>query len=175
MNRFKLFIPLIIFFLLGLLFLVGLRLDPNDLPSELIDKPVPAFSLPTLAGEGEVMTAEQLKGKPYLLNIWATWCPACRHEHPYLLKLAEQGIPIYGINYKDDTDAARVLLQKTGDPYVANIVDKEGILGLDLGVTGAPETFLVDAAGIIRYRLVGVLDEEIWTSTLAPIFFGGQG
>lgn len=175
MNRLKLFIPLAIFLLLGLLFLVGLRLDPNDLPSELIDKPVPAFSLPSLADDGAIITADQLKGKPYLLNIWATWCPSCRHEHPYLLKLAEQGISIYGINYKDDRDAARVLLQKTGDPYVANIVDEDGTLGLDLGVTGAPETFLVDADGIIRYRLVGVLNEEIWTGTLAPIFFSGQG
>ncbi len=173
MNRLKLFIPLMVFLLLGVLLLVGLRLDPNDLPSELIDRPVPAFALPSLADENTVITTDQLKGKPYLLNVWGTWCPSCRYEHPYLLKLAGQGIPIYGINYKDDTDAARVLLQKTGDPYVANIVDEDGTLGLDLGVTGAPETFLVDAAGIIRYRLVGVLNEEIWTGTLAPLFFGG--
>jgi cytochrome c biogenesis protein CcmG/thiol:disulfide interchange protein DsbE len=132
---------------------------------------VPEFSLPDLHNPDNNITPATMKGKPYLLNVWATWCPSCKYEHPYLIKLAEMGVPIYGVNYKDDTDKARKLLQDAGDPYMANIVDEEGSLIMALGVYGAPETFIVDAEGIIRYRLVGVVNEEIWKSTMAPIFF----
>lgn len=172
MNRLKLFIPLAIFILLTTLFVVGLKLDPNDLPSALVGRQVPAFSLPSLMEPEKTLTPEQLRGKPYLLNVWGTWCPSCIQEHPYLVKLAKQGVTIYGMNYKDDPVAARKLLQRMGDPYVASIVDVEGTLGLDLGVTGAPETFVVDADGVVRYRLVGVINESIWTSTLAPLYAG---
>lgn len=151
---------------------VGLSLDPNELPSVLVGKPVPAFELPSLEDENRVITPEVMKGKPYLLNVWATWCPSCKHEHPYLLKLARAGVPIYGINYKDESDKARMLLEKTGNPYVENIVDTEGSLVMALGVYGAPETFVVDAEGIIRYKLVGIVDEKVWTSEMAPIYFG---
>jgi periplasmic protein thiol:disulfide oxidoreductases, DsbE subfamily len=171
MKRFKLFIPFAIFLILSGLLYMGLSLDPNELPSVLIGKPVPEFSLPDLHNPDNNITPATMKGKPYLLNIWATWCPSCKYEHPYLIKLAEMGVPIYGVNYKDDTDKARRLLQDSGDPYMANIVDEEGSLIMALGVYGAPETFIVDAEGIIRYRLVGVVNEEIWKSTMAPIFF----
>lgn len=174
-KRLKLFIPLAVFVVMAVLLLVGLKLDPNELPSVLIGKPVPEFSLPSLDDPGQNITPEDLKGKAYLLNVWATWCPSCKYEHPYLLKLAEMGVPIYGINYKDDTDKARQLLEQTGNPYLRNIVDEEGILIMALGVYGAPETFIVDADGIIRYKLVGVVDEKVWTSEMAPIFFGDQG
>jgi cytochrome c biogenesis protein CcmG/thiol:disulfide interchange protein DsbE len=172
MKRFKLFIPFAIFIILSGLLYAGLSLDPNELPSVLIGKPMPEFSLPDLDNPGKNITPATMKGKPYLLNVWATWCPSCKYEHPYLLKLAEMGVPIYGVNYKDDVDKARKLLHDTGNPYSANIVDEEGSLIMSLGVYGAPETFIVDAEGIIRYRLVGVVNEEIWKSTMAPIFFG---
>lgn len=171
MKRFKLFIPFAVFLILSGLLYMGLSLDPNELPSVLIGKPVPEFSLPDLHNPENNITPATMKGKPYLLNVWATWCPSCKYEHPYLIKLAEMGVPIYGVNYKDDTDKARKLLEETGDPYMANIVDEEGSLIMALGVYGAPETFIVDADGIIRYRLVGVVNEEIWKSTMAPIFF----
>lgn len=172
MKRFKLFIPFAIFIVLSGLLYVGLSLDPNELPSVLIGKPVPEFSLPDLDNPGKNITPATMKGKPYLLNVWATWCPSCKYEHPYLIKLAEMGVPIYGVNYKDDAEKARKLLQDTGNPYAANIVDEEGSLIMALGVYGAPETFIIDADGIIRYRLVGVVNEEIWKSTMAPIYFG---
>lgn len=172
MKRIWLFIPLAVFVVLSALLYVGLSLDPNELPSVLVGKPVPEFELPDLEDESKTITAEDLKGKPYLLNVWATWCPSCKYEHPYLMKLAQAGIPIYGINYKDETDKARQLLERTGNPYAANVVDAEGSLVMALGVYGAPETFIVDAEGIIRYKLVGVVDENIWTSEMAPIYFG---
>lgn len=172
-ERLKLFIPFVAFVILSILLYQGLKKDPNELPSVLIGKPVPEFSLPSLYDSERMVTNESLKGKPYLLNVWATWCPSCKVEHPYLLKLASKGIPIVGINYKDEDEAARQLLVSMEDPYTENIVDSEGRLGLDLGVYGAPETFVVDAGGIIRYKLVGVIDEEIWTNEIAPIYFGG--
>lgn len=161
-----------IFVILGVLFFVGLKLDPNELPSVLIGKPVPEFSLPSLQDPEKNITPETMKGKPYLLNVWATWCPSCKVEHPYLIKLAEAGVPIYGVNYKDDTEEARRLLKRTGNPYLANAVDEEGTLIMALGVYGAPETFIVDADGIIQYKLVGVVNEKVWTSEMAPIFYG---
>lgn len=171
MKRLKLFIPLAVFLVMGVLLTIGLKLDPNDLPSALIGKPVPEFSLPSLQDPQQHITPETMQGKPYLLNVWATWCPSCKYEHPYLLKLAKMGIPIYGVNYKDDTEAARRLLEETGNPYLANAVDEEGSLIMALGVYGAPETFVVDAEGIIRYKLVGVVDEQVWTSEMAQYFF----
>ena len=109
-------------------------------------------------------------GEPLLLNVWATWCISCRVEHPYLQRLADEGVTIYGVNYKDDSDDARQWLADLGDPYRASIVDAMGTLGLDLGVYGAPETYFIDSRGVIRYRHVGVIDERIWTTRLAPIY-----
>jgi cytochrome c biogenesis protein CcmG, thiol:disulfide interchange protein DsbE len=172
MKRFKLFIPLIVFVIMAVLFYVGLKLDPNELPSVLIGKPVPEFALPDLDNPEKNITPATMKGKPYLLNVWATWCPSCKYEHPYLIKLAEMGVPVYGINYKDDAEKAKQLLKDMGNPYKANIVDEEGTLIMALGVYGAPETFIVDAEGIIRYKLVGVVNEEVWSKTMAPIYNG---
>ncbi|WP_185236052.1 DsbE family thiol:disulfide interchange protein [Teredinibacter franksiae] len=170
MNRLKLFIPLFIFAVLAAFLWKGLSLDPNYLPSALIDKPVPAFELPNLREPDQLVKTEELLGEPYLLNVWATWCPSCRVEHPYLLQLAEQGVKIVGLNYKDEDEAAKEWLKHFKDPYSLIIADREGRLGLDLGVYGAPETFIVDAQGIIRYKHVGVVDERVWRSTLAPIY-----
>ncbi|WP_075184641.1 DsbE family thiol:disulfide interchange protein [Teredinibacter haidensis] len=170
MNRIKLFIPLVIFVVLATFLWRGLSIDPGHLPSALIDKPVPDFKLPNLQDLEQQLSNEDFIGEPYLLNVWATWCPSCRVEHPFLLKLAEQGVKIVGLNYKDENEPARQLLETFADPYHANVVDSDGRLGLDLGVYGAPETFIVDAEGIIRYKHVGVVDERVWRSKLAPIY-----
>jgi cytochrome c biogenesis protein CcmG/thiol:disulfide interchange protein DsbE len=167
--RLKLFLPLVLFAALALFLFRGLELNPRELPSALIDRPLPAFSLPAL-GEERLLSRDDVTGRAALLNVWATWCVSCRMEHPFLRQLAERGVPIYGINYKDDDAAARRWLEELGDPYLANVADREGSLGLDLGVYGAPETYLLDAAGVIRYRHVGVVDERVWQGTLGPLY-----
>lgn len=169
MKRLKLFLPLAIFVGLALLFWRGLSLDPTHMPSALIDKPVPAFNLPRL-DSGDPISAQVLKGKPYLLNVWATWCVACRVEHSFLLQLAQQGVRIIGLNYKDESPEAKRWLQRLGDPYELNIVDAGGRLGLDLGVFGAPETYVVDAKGVIRFKHVGIVDQNVWQEKIAPIY-----
>ena len=167
--RLKLFVPLILFVVLALFLLRGLELDPKELPSALIDRPLPEFRLPSL-GQDRLLSRADVTGQAGLFNVWATWCVSCRVEHPYLQLLADRGIPIYGINYKDvDVDALR-WLDELGNPYLANIADREGSLGLDLGVYGAPETYLVDASGVIRYRHVGVVDERVWKTILQPLY-----
>ncbi|MBI2379403.1 MAG: DsbE family thiol:disulfide interchange protein [Gammaproteobacteria bacterium] len=168
MNR-QLFIPLLVFVALCVLLYQGLSMDPRLLPSELVDEPVPAFSLPALDG-GATLGAENLKGKPRLLNVWATWCPSCYTEHPYLLTLAkEQGVSIVGLNYKDEPAKARDYLARLGNPYETVISDEPGRLGIDLGVYGAPETFVIDAKGVVRFRFVGVIDERSWNKELKPV------
>ena len=170
MKRWKLFLPLAIFAIMSVLFFRGLQLDPKEMPSALIDKTVPAFELPALDESKGMVTAESLKGEPYLLNVWATWCVSCRVEHPFLNKLSEQGIKVVGINYKDDTEEAKIWLQNLGNPYALNIVDQDGRLGIDLGVFGAPETYFVDAQGVIRYKQVGVISKDNWQAELAAVF-----
>lgn len=172
--RLKLFLPLILFGVLAAFLMRGLELDPKALPSALIDKPLPAFSLPAL-GSGDILDREAVTGRAALFNVWATWCVSCRVEHPYLTQLAREGVAIYGINYKDDDAAALKWLQELGDPYIASIADREGTLGLDLGVYGAPETYLVDREGVVRFRHVGVVDERVWTTVLQPIYAELQG
>ncbi len=168
MNRLRLFLPLGIFLVLAAFLLRGLSLDPQALPSALIDRPLPEFSLPAL-GQDAVVNREMVTGEVSLFNVWATWCVSCRVEHPFLTRLAATGMPIYGINYKDEDAEALQWLAELGDPYRMNIVDADGSLGLDLGVYGAPETYVVDAQGVIRYRHVGVVDERVWAEILGPI------
>ena len=168
-SRLRLFLPLFLFTVLALFLFRGLSLDPKELPSALIDRPLPEFSLPDLAS-GDTRTRVNLTGEVGLLNVWATWCISCRVEHPYLVSLAESGVPVFGLNYKDEDAAALQWLQDLGDPYRFSVADREGTFGLDLGVYGAPETYLIDAAGIIRYRHVGVVDERVWQETLQPLY-----
>ena len=167
MKRWLLLLPLAGFLLLAAFLYKGLFLKPDELPSALVDKPFPAFSLPAVQG-ARTLTQADLLGRPALVNVWGTWCVACKVEHPYLNQLAQQGVPIYGINYKDQRAAALQWLATFHDPYQLNVDDAEGSLGLNLGVYGAPETFLIDAKGIIRYRHVGVVDASVWREQLAP-------
>lgn len=173
MGRLKLFIPLILFSLMAGLFLFVLQdkdYDPQALPSALIDKPMPDFELAELLDDSRMLSVVDLKGEVALVNVWATWCGSCRVEHPYLNRLAEQEkIAIYGVNYKDESDAARRWLAKLGNPYRLNIVDANGRLGLDLGVYGAPETYVIDKNAVIRFKHVGVVDDRVWQEKIEPI------
>ena len=168
MKRWTLFIPFIIFVVLGFFLWRGLYLNPKDVPSALVDKPFPDFNLPTLVA-GESKTKADLLGKPHLLNVWGTWCISCKVEHPFLVELAQQGVSIIGINYKDENDAARKWLIDLGNPYGFSVDDEDGTLSMNLGVTGAPETFFVDAEGMIRYKHQGPITQANWAK-LKPIW-----
>lgn len=163
MPRLLLFIPLALFIVLGGFLWKGLSLDPNAMPSALIGKPFPAFKLPSIEQPDRILTNADFAGKPVLVNVWATWCPSCRQEHSDLLAIAEQKkLDIIGIDYKDERPAATTWLNDLGNPYKFTIFDEQGLLGLDLGVFGAPETYLVDAQGMVRFRHVGTITPEVW-------------
>ena len=168
MKRVYLFVPLILFIALVVLFAKGLKLDPNDMPSALIDQSVPEFSLPSLVSPDRLLTRADVIGEVSLVNVWGTWCPSCMHEHPYLMELSDQ-VPIIGINYKDVRDDALDWLDKLGNPYVLNVFDEMGTLGIDLGVFGAPETYVIDRKGYVRYKHVGVVSERVWLERLKPL------
>lgn len=165
----KRFLPLAVFAVLaGVLYLGFTLRDPHLLPSALLNKPFPDFALPIL-GAGEQANRARLLGEPRLVNVWATWCPTCLAEHGELLRIrAETGLSIVGINYKDDATKALAWLGRHGDPYDFSIFDGNGDLGLELGVYGAPETFLVDAEGVVRYKHVGAVTAAVWSDELAP-------
>lgn len=171
MQRFKLFLPLFIFIILGVVFYSMLSDDynPQDLPSALLGKSVPSFELIDLQ-TNKVVTLNDLPKQAYLLNVWATWCISCRVEHPFLNKLKAQGVVIIGLDYKDEKAKALEWLKNLHDPYAMVLFDKKGKMGLDLGVYGAPETFLVDSTGLIHYKHVGVIDETLWATTLKPLY-----
>jgi cytochrome c biogenesis protein CcmG/thiol:disulfide interchange protein DsbE len=162
-----LLLPLLAFVVLVGFLLRGLFSDPTELSSALVGKPVPQFSVPDLYQPERTHTQAVLQGEPMLLNVWATWCPTCRAEHEYLNKLAAEGVPIVGLNYKDDSrDKAVNWLNTLGDPYRVNLFDANGSVALEFGVYGAPETFLIDAQGRIRYRHVGDVNERVWRGEL---------
>lgn len=175
MSKKLLFVPLILFMALALVFATQLSRnadgdDPTKLESVLIGKPVPAFKLEDLESEGLLHDQAIFTGQPLLLNVWATWCPTCYAEHQYLNELAAQGVKIVGLNYKDERVKAVKWLQELGNPYQVSLFDGDGMLGLDLGVYGAPETFLIDANGVIRYRHVGDVNVNNWQQTLGPMY-----
>lgn len=171
MSKKSLLIPLGIFVVLVGVLAAGFTLrNPHLLPSHMINKPFPQFKLAALNDPGKMLTAQDIKGKVALVNVWATWCPNCAMENPEMLRIAKNaGIPIYGIDYNDDPAKAAQWLKENGDPYRFNIVDSKGTLGLDLGVYGAPETFIVDANGIIHHRHVGPIDQQIFENEILPI------
>ena len=141
----------------------------SDLPSALIDRPAPTFSLPPIEGDGVGFSSEQLKGQVSLVNVWASWCPPCRQEHPLLMRLAKDGVPIYGINYKDAPEAATGMLDELGNPFRAIGADRTGRVAIDWGVYGYPETFVVDAQGRVRYRHIGPLMAGDLTGRIYPL------
>lgn len=163
-------VPLGIFLAAAVFLFKGLYSDPSKLESALIGQPVPTFTLQDLYQQEIRHDASIFKGKPMLLNVWATWCPTCYAEHKYLNKLASEGVFIVGLNYKDDREKAIRWLADLGDPYKISLYDKDGMLGLDLGVYGAPETYLIDSLGVIQYRHVGDVNDQVWQETLLPIF-----
>ena len=174
MHRLKLFIPLAVFVSLALFFFVVQKqisrgeYDPQNMPSALLDKPLPEFALQNLVGDNAIKRADVV-GQIMLVNVWATWCPTCHFEHAYLDQLAQQGVVIVGVDYKDDAEKARQWLQDKGNPYRWVVDDREGTFGLDLGVTGAPETYVIDAKGVVRLRYQGDLNERVWTETFKPL------
>tara|TARA_R100001163_G_C5064686_1_gene202367 strand:- start:2356 stop:2889 length:534 start_codon:yes stop_codon:yes gene_type:complete len=170
-NRVKLFIPAVFFFLMLGLLLFGLGRNPNQVPSALVNRPLPEFSLPELNNVTTMINSEDLQGNISIINFWATWCPPCHVEHPYLVEISEreEDLNFIGVNYKDDLDEARLFLEEKGTPFRQVIVDLDGSLGIDFGVAGAPETFIVDSFGMIRYRHVGVINHQIWEDTFEPV------
>ncbi|HBX26795.1 MAG TPA: DsbE family thiol:disulfide interchange protein [Gammaproteobacteria bacterium] len=167
MSRWVVWAPLGVFVVLVGFFFKGLTLDPSMQPSALIGKPVPSFQLTDLH-TGKVLTSQTLPGVPFLLNVWASWCITCQVEHPYLTELSDQ-VPIVGLNYKDSETAAKNWLAKLGDPYTTQIFDPNGRLGLDLGVAGAPETFLVDSSGVIQLRIQGEVNDRVYQRQILPL------
>ena len=150
--------------------------DIKALETARAGKTMPEFQLPALKDANAQFTREDIIGQPTLLNVWATWCPSCKVEHPYLMKLAkEKGVRIIGLNYKDDRQSALSWLKKYDNPYQFNIFDKDGKLGFDLGVYGAPETYIINAQGIILDRHVGVVDEKVWEQKIKPLLEGNAG
>ena len=173
MNK-KLLLPVAFFALTAVLYF-GLFRDPREVPSPLIGKPAPAFTLPQLGNANVTFSPADLKGKVWLFNVWASWCPNCKDEHPDLLALQKSGVvPIIGLNYKDKRELGLEVLQKSGDPYNISAYDPDGKAALDWGVYGAPETFLIDKEGIIRAKHVGPVSPEIIASKFAP-FFAASG
>lgn len=169
----KRWLPLILFLALGALLYVGIQLsetrDPNAIPSPFIDKPLPAFTLPGLHNPDQLIDSASLLGEPFLLNVWASWCPECRVEHPLIAELARSGtLRVVGFNYKDEAADAKRWLQQFGDPYAQIVVDRSGRTAMDLGVYAAPENFLVDAQGIIRFKHVGALTPAIVQREILP-------
>lgn len=170
----KRLLPLFAFALLAVLLGLGVLRnsgkDTSAIPSPLVGKPAPAFSLPVLGEPERLVTNDDLRGEPYLLNVWGSWCPACRDEHPVITELAQSGrIKVVGYDYKDEPEDAQRWLQQFGNPYSLVIADYEGRAALDWGIYGAPETFLVDAQGVIRWKFVGPITPEVVQQQLLPV------
>jgi len=164
------FIPLLIFLGLIVFLALGLRLDPREVPSPLIGRPAPDFNLPSLDDPQLILSKNALLGKIYLLNVWASWCVSCREEHPLLVEMSRAGtVDIYGLNYKDQREDARRWLDYFGNPYRAVFFDQTGRTGMDYGVYGVPETYLIDRTGTIRHKYIGPLTQEKVNTHLLPL------
>jgi cytochrome c biogenesis protein CcmG, thiol:disulfide interchange protein DsbE len=183
----KFLIPLVLFFGLVVFLAVGLKLDPREIPSPLVDKPAPEFSLPTLTGDAKFSPKDML-GQVWMFNVWATWCVACREEHPVLVAFAQKNsVPIVGLSYKEiqPQDAAAkasddvklqvarersvVWLKRHGNPYVTSVMDLDGRVGINYGVYGVPETYIIDKQGVIRYKRVGVVTPQLLADKILPL------
>ncbi len=170
MRRWQFLLPLGIFVILIILLGVGLTLNPREVPSPFINKPAPEFNLPQLLQAGQQVSPQQFRGRVWILNVWASWCVSCRAEHEVLNRLASKNlVDIIGLNYKDDTDNAITWLKRLGNPYKASVVDQDGRAGIDWGVYGVPETFVIDKQGIIRHKFTGPITEKDVEQTLIPL------
>ena len=169
-------VPITLFAALIAVFFIGLGRDVQTIPSPLIGKPAPVFELPRVEDPAQTVGTKDFAGKPYLLNVWATWCVGCRQEHEVLLEISRRGeIPIVGLNWKDQRELAQQWLNQLGNPYVANAFDNEGRVAIDWGVYGAPETFLIDASGQVAHKLVGPMSIQIWEKEFAPLLARSAG
>src|SRR5215813_9117909 len=175
MNKYLL-IPLALFIGLVAFLLIGLHRDPHEVPSPLINKPAPEFQLSQLEDPTKTFSAREMRGKVWLLNFWGSWCIACRDEHPLLLQYAKsKNVPIYGVDYKyandksDERAAALQFLNELGNPYSLVLYDPEGRLSIDFGVYGAPESFLIDKNGVIRFKQIGPITEDVWNQKILPL------
>lgn len=163
-------IPLAVFVALAGFLAVGLKLDPREVPSPLIDKPAPSFAAPTLADPARTLRREDMLGRVWVLNVWASWCGACRDEHPLLVRFARgRELTLIGLNYKDEREAGAAWLQRFGNPYTDSLFDPQGRIGLDYGVYGVPETFVIDRQGVVRYKHIGPLTPEVLRDKVEPL------
>ncbi|HET6862573.1 MAG TPA: DsbE family thiol:disulfide interchange protein [Pyrinomonadaceae bacterium] len=163
-------LPLGVFIVLVVFLAIGLGRDPHEVPSPLINKAAPTFRLPQLKEPTKTFSAEEMRGKVWILNVWASWCISCREEHPLLIQYAKSGaVPIYGLNYKDKRDDALAWLSELGDPYVLSAADEDGRVAIDYGVYGAPETYLIDKNGTIRFKQVGAVTPDVWQQKILPL------
>ena len=169
-QRWFLVVPLVLFAVLALFLWRGLALDPREVPSPLVDKPAPAFALTRLDDASRTVKRDDMLGKVWMLNVWASWCEACRSEHPTLLNFAKSSnVPIVGLNYKDTRAEGLGWLGRFGDPYQLSLFDEKGRVGIDFGVYGVPETFVIDKRGVIRFKVIGPLTPETIASKLRPL------
>jgi cytochrome c biogenesis protein CcmG/thiol:disulfide interchange protein DsbE len=169
-KKMRFLVPLAIFVVLAGFLYRGLFLNPREVPSPLIGKPAPQFSLTQLAQPERSFGPKEMQGQVWLLNVWASWCVACRQEHPLLVQLSKQkSVPIIGLNYKDKPDAAVGWLAQLGNPYDLSVQDLDGRVGIEFGVYGVPETFVIDKAGVIRYKQIGPITEDVWANKIVPM------
>jgi len=170
MRVLKFAVPLVLFFALIGFLARGLGLDPREVPSPLIGKPAPSFALTRLDQPGATIRRDDMLGKVWMLNVWASWCDACRDEHPHLVEFSRlNAVPIYGLDYKDQREPARAWLAQRGDPYQASLFDADGRVGIDFGVYGVPETFVIDKQGVIRYKKIGALTPQVLQDVVMPL------
>jgi cytochrome c biogenesis protein CcmG/thiol:disulfide interchange protein DsbE len=164
------FWPFLAFVVLAIFLFIGLGLNPHEVPSPLINKPAPAFILPQLHDTSKRFSSQDMKGQVWLLNVWASWCVSCREEHPVLMSLARQNIvPIYGLDYKDKNDDGEAWLRNGGDPYTLVVTDADGRVGIDYGVYGVPETYVIDKQGVIRYKQIGAVTHQSLQEKILPL------
>lgn len=170
MKSLRFLIPLALFGALTWFLYAGLSLNPREVPSPLIGKPAPAFALPRLDDPAQTVKREDLLGKVWVMNVWASWCAPCREEHPLVVAFArERKVPVIGLNYKDRPGDARVWLERLGNPYAATLIDFDGKVGIDFGVYGVPETFVIDAQGVVRFKHVGALTTQVIRQKIEPL------
>lgn len=176
MKLLRVLLPMAVFLGVMWFLFAGLSLNPREVPSPLIGKPAPAFKLPNLHAPEKTISRDDMLGKVWMLNVWASWCAPCQEEHPLVIDIARRELlPVYGLNYKDQGPAARNWLARLGDPYVATLVDADGRVGIDYGVYGIPETFIIDREGHIRFKHTGPLTPEVLRDRIEPLVKELQG